>query len=389
MKDASRQPRLFAVATPYRTTCDDMARVLERANKLRFIALGTRRGIAGVPLERTRLKPIIGLASYIAAKTLSQFWWESFRYRLLPWFDHWALKQLVPGDHVVSSYGYANECFRFARRHGGKTLIDAGNSHIEHFYEVISEEHRRWNCPLPPMPPYWYERSKAMLAETDYVFSPSSYVTRTFLERGFKPEQILKNIYPVDLSVFEPPTVPRPKDRPLTIISTGSLSLRKGTPYLLEAFRLVRQKHPSARLLLMRIIQNDIEPVLERYRDLPIEWSPGLAHPQLAAHLRSADVFVLPSLEDGFARTVTEALSCGLPVITTPNTGASDLVQPGVNGEIVPIRDAPAIADAVLKWAEKILSGNWQPRVLANLEPLSFEYYEREFVAQLTKLGLL
>ena len=313
---------------------------------------------------------------------------ESFRYRLLPWFDRWVLKQLVPGNHILSSYGYANECFKFVRRHGGKTFLDAGNSHIENLWEILSEEHRRWNCPYPPGPPHWHERSMAMMEHVDYVLSPSSYVTQSFLARGFKPEQILRNVYPVNLSLFRPDVSPRPQNRPLTIINTGSLSLRKGTPYLLEAFRLIRRQHPSARLLLMQIIQDDVKPVLERYRDLPIEWSPPLPHPQLAERLRSADVFVLPSLEEGLVRTACEAMACGLPVVLTPHTGANDLVQPGVSGEVVPIRDPQAIADAVLKWADKILAPDWQPRVLANLEPLSFEYFEREFLGQLRRLNL-
>src|SRR5437764_711848 len=82
-------------------------------------------------------------------------------------------------------------------------------------------------------------------------------------------------------------------------------------------------------------------------------------------------IFVLPPLKDGLAFTVMEALACGLPVITTPNTGASDLIQPGVNGEIVPIRGPQAIADAILKWSDKILSDNWRPRVLLDAEKLS------------------
>jgi glycosyltransferase involved in cell wall biosynthesis len=228
-----------------------------------------------------------------------------------------------------------------------------------------------------------------MMERVDYVLSPSSYVTRSFLERGFKPEQILRNVYPVDLSCFSPARIPRPASRPLTLICTGSLSLRKGTPYLLEAFRIVRHKIPGVRLLLTRIIEDSIRPILLRYQDLPIDWSPGLPHAQLAERLRSADMFMLPSLEDGFARTVTEALACGLLVVTTPNTGASDLIEPGINGEVVPIRDPQAIADAVLKWADRILVPGWQPRVLLNAELLSFGHFERVFLEQLRQLGLV
>jgi len=378
----------FVVATPARSVCDNYARVLESENRLRFLALGTRRGTDGVSLKNTRLKPVLGLLTYIAAKTLSPFRAESFRFGLLPWFNRWVLKQLVPGDHMISSYGYANECFKFVRKHGGKTFVDAGNSHIENFWEILSEEHKRWKCPTPPVARHWYERSRAMLAEgPDYILSPSSYVTNSFLERGFKPEQILPTVYPVDLSRFQPPDTPRPKDRPLTLINTASLSLRKGTPYLLEAFRIVCKQLPSTRILMTSIIQDDIKPILARYGDLPIEWSPGLPHPQLAERLRSADIFVLPSLEEGLARTACEAIACGLQVVLTPNTGANDLITPGVNGEIVPIRDAAATAEAILKCWERQLSG--PPPILGKLhQKLSFPAFSNDFVAQLSKLSL-
>jgi glycosyltransferase involved in cell wall biosynthesis len=378
----------FVVATPQRSVCDDNARALERIGQLRFIALGTRRGTAGVPPEHTRLKPWLGLKSFLAAKMLSPFAAESYRFSLLPEFDAWVKKQLTPGDHLISSYGYANESFKFVRAHGGKTFVDAGNSHIENFWEILSEEHRRWNCPTPPVAPHWVERSRAMLAETDYILSPSRYVTDSFLARGFKPEQILRNVYPVNLELFSPRTAPRPKNQPLTLINTGSLSLRKGTPYLLAAFRLVRKQIPDARLLLTEIIQDDVKPILARYRDLPIEWSPGLPHTQLAERLHSADIFVLPSLEEGLVRTACEAMACGLQVVLTPNTGANDFVTPGVNGEVVPIRDAAATAAAILQCWERVQQ-NGMPDMTGLRERLSFPTFEREFVSQLRALGLL
>jgi len=367
-----------------------MARALDRVGKLRFIALGTRRGIARVPPERTRLKPVIGLAAYIAAKMLSPFQAESFRYRLLPYLDRWVLKQLQPGDHIISGSGLVNDCFKFVRARGGKALLEAGNSHIENFFEIISEEHRRWKCPLPPGPTYWYKRARAMFEQgVDYVISPSTYVTNSFLARGFKPEQILKVVFPpFDFSLFYPAREPRPKNRPLTLINTGSLSLRKGTPYLLDAFRIVRSKIPTARLRLRQNIENSIHHILPKYHDLPIEWLPAMPYAQLAEELRNADLLILPSLEEGLARVTCEAMACGLPIIVTPHTGANDFVEPGVSGEVVPIRDARAIADAVLKWADKILSPGWQPRVMANLQPLSLEYFEKSFIGQLQSIGL-
>jgi glycosyltransferase involved in cell wall biosynthesis len=388
MAEASPTQGLFVVATPSRSVCDDNARALEKKGLLRFLALGTRRGTANVPAERTRLKPAFGLFNYVASRVFSGFRAESIRFRLLPWFDRWVLRQLTPGDHIISSYGYTNESFEFVQRHGGKTFVDAGNSHIENFWEIMTEEHHRWNCPYPPVSRFWYERSRAMLAKVDYVLSPSSYVTNSFLARGFRPDRILRNVYPVNLSLFQPPATRRPKDQPLTIINTGTLSLRKGTPYLLEAFRLIRKTHPTARLLLTRDIRNDVMPILARYQDLPIEWSPPLPHSQLVKRLQRADVFVLPSLEEGLVRTAVEAMACGLPVVLTPNTGANDFVNPAVNGSVVPIRDSQAIAKAVLFWGDKVLASENRAQFSIDLTPLSFAHFEQEFLKQLVAIGI-
>jgi glycosyltransferase involved in cell wall biosynthesis len=379
----------FVVATPARSVCDDNARALTRAGALRFLALGTRRGTAGVPPEQTRLRPIFGLLNYAASKCVSQFRAESFRFSLLPYFDRWVKRMLTPGDHIISSYGYANESFQWVRARGGKTFLDGGNSHPEHFWELLSEEHRRWHCPFPPVAPHWNRRAVEMMPHVDYVLSPSSFVTRSFLEHGFSPEQIIRNIYPVDLSRFAPATVPRPKNRPFTIVSTGGLSLRKGAPYLLEALRLVHQRHPSARFLLSRLIADSAAPIVAKYQDLPIDWAPGLPHAQLAARLQSADVFVLPSLEEGLVRTALEAMACGLPVVLTPNTGANDFVRPGVSGSVVPIRDARALADALLEWGDRAMASDAPPQRLIDAEVLSFAHFEREFIGQLKTRNLL
>ena len=388
-QDHSRAPgsARFVVATPQRSVCDDNARVLEKAGVLRFLALGTRRGTERVPLERTRLNPAIGLLTYAASRALGTFKGESFRFRLLPWFDRWVLKQLTPGDHMMSSYGYANACFQFIRQHGGKTFVDAGNSHIENFWQILSEEHRKWKSPYLPVSRFWYERARAMLAEVDFVLSPSSYVSSSFLERGFRSEQILSNVYPVNLAQFHPPAEV-PKNRPLTIINTGSLSLRKGTPYLLEAFKIVHRKHPSARLLLTRDIREDVLPILTRYQDLPIEWSPLLPHTELLQRLHSSDVFVLPSLEEGLARSALEAMASGLQVVLTPNTGANDFIKPGVNGEVVAIRDSQATAEAILKCAERLRSRT-APDLTELRQKLSFETFELTFLNQLKARNLI
>ena len=90
------------------------------------------------------------------------------------------------------------------------------------------------------------------------------------------------------------------------------------------------------------------------------------------------------------APTLTRlAMSCGLPVVLTPNTGASDFVRPGANGEVVPIRDPVAISEAIFKWADRILSGEIGKGIPFDASPFSFETFEKEFLGQLKAIGLV
>jgi glycosyltransferase involved in cell wall biosynthesis len=225
-----------------------------------------------------------------------------------------------------------------------------------------------------------------MMEHVDYILSSSGYVSKSFLSRGFSAEQIIYNPFACDLTCFRPSDKPRPKDRPLTIIHTGMLGLRKGTPYLLEAFRMVKKRHPSARLIMVAQFHDSIKPVLARFKDLPIEWSQGGNHQALSELLRQADVFAMPTLEEGFARVLSEALASGLPVITTAHSGVNDFVVPEKNGEIVPLRDANAVAAAIIKWGDRVMAREQPPVSLIDPEQLSFEAFERRFLEGITRL---
>ncbi|NQU10439.1 glycosyltransferase family 4 protein [bacterium] len=381
--------RRFVMAVPFRTNYyNDFGRILDERNLLRLVCLGTRKGLPNVSPDRQVLNPAIGLVSYAGARVLRPYRAEALRFRLHPWFDRWARRHLQPGDSILSSYGYANECFRWARAHGGQTFLDGGNSHPDNFWELVSEEHRRWQCPDPPVSPFHIDRARAMMKQVDYVLAPSSFVAQSFLDRGFRPEQVLPIIYAVDLSCFQPAAIERPHDRPLTIVHTARLTLRKGTPYLLEALRIIHQQVPNARFLLSDLVSDSIRPVLARYADLPIEWAPGLPAPLLAERLRSADLFILPSLEEGLVRTALEALACGLPCILTPNTGVADFIEEGVNGSIVPIRDPQAIATSAFAWWEKIRAG-YRPPARAFADKVSFAVLDRMLTGHLQRLGFL
>jgi glycosyltransferase involved in cell wall biosynthesis len=132
------------------------------------------------------------------------------------------------------------------------------------------------------------------------------------------------------------------------------LSLRKGTPYVLEAasrLGLGGARSPEIEWVLVGAVAPDVAHVLRR-TPAPVRLLGALSHADLAAVYRTASVFVLPSIEEGMALSVLEAMASGLPVIVTPNTGATDIIEGGREGLVVPPRDAVALAGALLSLYE-------------------------------------
>ena len=367
---------------------DNFARALENHSLLDFYALGTRRGAKGIPPEHTRLQPVFGLLNYLAAVTLPVYQAESLRYRLFGLFDRWAQSLLRPGQHFFTGPAFANGAMCQAKQDGGLAFLDSWTSHPEEHWNLISAEQQRWGSRYPPASRYYQDRTVESVSVADYIFTSSTFVRQSFLKRGFDPERLLLCPYPVDLEMYRPAPEPRPANRPFTLLHTGGLSLRKGAPYLLEAFRLIHKEVPNAVLRVKRHIRNDVVHLLRRNADLPLEWSGNL---DLAGHVRryqTSDLFLFPSVEDGFALVVAEALACGLPVITTTNTGASDLIRPGENGEIVPIADPSALAEAALKWWDRIRAGERIGHLDELKQHLSFQKFEETFIGHLARIGI-
>jgi len=363
------------VGTPARSPHDIYARALATCGALRAHCHGGRRDSPGVPPGLSRKNPIFGALGYATGRFFSMYTGESLRFALNPFFGRWAECFLEPGDSALSSYGYLNECMQRARENGGFGLLDAGNSHPEQFWQIVAEEHAVRNCGLPPISFHHHRRALASVELADYVFAVSTYVRDSFIARGFPEERILVLPRPVNIQHFHPGSEGRPKERPPTFICTGALNFRKGSVYLLEAFDLLHRWLPAARFLLTASVAESMNPFVEKFRHLPIDWAPKLPHAQLAERLRSADVFMLLSLEEGMARTGVEALACGLPVVVTEHTGVNDLVIPGVNGVVVPLRDPKSAAEAALGLWERIREGERFP-IAALQERLSVYTFE-------------
>jgi glycosyltransferase involved in cell wall biosynthesis len=141
----------------------------------------------------------------------------------------------------------------------------------------------------------------------------------------------------------------RAPDRTPRILFVGAVGGRKGVPYLLEAFGSLRPAAGGRKRAELRLVGPVDARFVRAIGGLPdgVEAAGVKTGDALAAEFRDADVFVLPSVEDGFGVVTTEAMAAGLPAIVSENCGSADAVRDGVNGFVVPARDASALRDRI------------------------------------------
>lgn len=181
------------------------------------------------------------------------------------------------------------------------------------------------------------------LALADIIFVASSFTKKTL-------EDYSGNLPEIKVIPYGFPEVLQKKDylpldnRKLKVLFIGGLSQRKGLSYLFEAVEGLQDK-VELTVVGHKSVQNckALNLALEKHH-----WIPSLSHNQVLACMRAHDVFVFPSLFEGFGLVITEAMSQGLPVITTDRTAGPDLITDGVDGWIVPPGSSNAIKEILL-----------------------------------------
>lgn len=215
----------------------------------------------------------------------------------------------------------ALETTKVARRLGIPVALERCNAHTRFAYEVVQKEYDRIGVTLPPDHGHAFNaevlrREEEEYAQADGILCPSDFVMKTFLDQGFAKERLVRFFYGVDEELFYPDLTRLPQDHDgLTMIFAGVDAVRKGLHYALEAWL-----QSPASVQGTFLIAGDFLP---EYRK---KLAPLLTHPsiQVLGHskdipelMRKSDLFVLPSIEEGFGLVCTEAMASGcVPLVS-------------------------------------------------------------------------
>jgi len=309
-----------------------------------------RRAYPDAPKERVRCVPLREMVRLgVGSTPLNRFLKSGERpFSIIGVYRHFdgevarRVLSLRP-DAVYCYEGGALETFREARRLGIKTIYEQTSSYWYWVRDLLKQEAERIPALVGLLPNLadseehlrWKDEE---LRLANIVFVASEHVRRTLA--GVIPDEKIRVVHYGAPAIRHRERTATDPARRLRVLFVGVLVQHKGIGYLLDAVdRLGSQVELT--LVGRRFQANSrVDEACRRWR-----WFETLSHSQVLDVMMQSDVLVLPSLGEGFGLVVTEALACGLPVIVTPNVGASDLVQDGREGFVVPVCSADLIAD--------------------------------------------
>lgn len=233
-----------------------------------------------------------------------------------------------------------------AKAEGKPAILERGSTHCVWNNKKVSAEYKRLGLSLDGIASSQEIRYDLLEYKTaDQICIPSRFVLDTFLENGFPKEKLFLNAYGVDYDFWSAGSNNHKKENePFTFLWVATLMPRKGIAILLDAWRKANLK--AAHLVLVGGISKSIENLL---KDLPrgVTVMHFMDHAAVRNQMAKSHVYVLPSFEEGMARSVLEAGAAGLPVLITKETGATDIFMSGRDGLVVPSGDSDYLAEAL------------------------------------------
>ncbi len=256
------------------------------------------------------------------------------------------------GSALVAYSYYAYDAFRASKKPG---VLFQLHPHPASMRRILTEElqahpdcaaslQQEWELSLPEEDFNHLVLEPTMAAK---ILVASSFTKSTLVENGIPADRVDVVPYGVDIVRFYPaPHFRAASSAPLHLLFVGRINQRKGIKYLLEALRLLN--NPAIHLTVCGRVVDGLE--LFKPFGAQVTVRPSVSIPELVHAYQSADLFVFPSVAEGFGQVLLEALASGLPILSTTRTAAPDLIQEGVEGWVVEPRCPDLLAERIA-WA--------------------------------------
>jgi len=272
-------------------------------------------------------------------------------------FGRWAAKRIASGHfdviHVFS--GVAEEPLRV--KNGALRMLVRGSAHIRTQDRILAEESVRVGAKLERPTGWKIAREEREYLMADRIVVLSQFARQSFVAQGVEPRKLALLPLGAETRAFRPSQEVLERrcrrilsGHPLTVLFTGNFSFQKG---LYDFGRIARVLHQSGRFRF-RVVGTVSAAARSFVAQLPasVELVPRQPQSSLPRYYAEADVFLFPTLQDGYAVVLAEAYANSLPLLTSTNCAGPDVVKEGETGWVLPIRDANAYIERLL-WCDR------------------------------------
>lgn len=280
------------------------------------------------------------LARFFNALRIYLFPFLNFRSIDVWLFDKFVLRSLKKNSNfdLVHFGEYLPKSIKYLKKKGVKIFLDIPIGHHK-YSQYLQKQDFKMDEKIGEAPIYLDEAINL----ADVIVAPSEFVKKTLEMAGFIEKKIIIVPFGADLveNFKEDDIIKRLEGGSIKFIFSGAVNYRKGINFLLEAWDELNLK--DAELLICGRVYKAIKKEIEKYRNNNVRF---LGFVDVREYLRSSHVFVFPTLLEGSAKAVYEAMSCGLPVITTKNAGS--IIEDGKSGFIINIGDIDSLKEKIL-----------------------------------------
>jgi glycosyltransferase involved in cell wall biosynthesis len=310
----------------------------------------------GLAKHQVRSFWIHGIASRLAERFTRELGLRYPEAVLHKMFGRWAATELIREDWDVV-HGFSGVSQEVSSALAGRStlkLIVRGSSHIRTQARILEEEERRTGSHLDRPSRWMIAREEAEYAMADRIVVLSSFARESFLSEGENPERICLLPLGASAKAFSPRAgVVEERCRrilagePLRILQVGNLCFRKGFWDMAE---IVKALGGSFRFRFVGPVLSEVRPLIAGLQG-KADFVPREPQNALPDQYSWGDLFIFPTLEDGFAVVLAQAAMSGLPILTTPNCAGTDLIQEGQTGFVLPIRSSASFVEK-LQWCD-------------------------------------
>tara|TARA_B110000971_G_scaffold55355_1_gene56279 strand:- start:505 stop:1674 length:1170 start_codon:yes stop_codon:yes gene_type:complete len=273
--------------------------------------------------------------------------------KIIDYFDKKAssLIDLENLDVLVGWSSFSLNSFLKAKNSKCIKILERGSTHIQYQKDILKEEYNLHGL-RPEIPSdYIVAKEKLEYDLADYISVPTEFVKKTFINNGIDKSKIIKIPYGVNLKDFKQSrnkaVINRLDNKIFRIIYVGNSSVRKGIIYLIKSF--IELNLQNSELLIVGNIDEDIKPIINLYlKNEKIKYIKAQKQNELYNFYNQSSLFVTCSIEEGLSMVQLQAMSCGLPVICTSNSGGDEIIDNNINGFILPIRDMKALKKKII-----------------------------------------